>query len=315
MAFFFAVLLSSGAVQESNLSFAEDYTVLSEAAVLDSELNDKADIYNILPSSSSAQRRANRRATDLHRQKLDKKRSRWSTLSLKDKLERVPQWVRNKINRLRNKELSKIVAKARRQSRILEGVFTRVATMGVLGGLMVLIGLTDTNTLAVSAVGFGLLVGSVRDGSEYIEIRKGLVVTEDQIVAKTAADNNVEDIRNFKQAKFSKQVSLKMTALSAAKAQTMAAKAALDSAKAKLSSDDGPTGRTVVKLMKELSECEVLEQDLISEVNDLLDTSKAIEGMTQMTPESVKISNQLFVTNPDKMTCSFEIECKFPKDH
>jgi len=317
MAFFFAVLLSSGAVQESNLSFAEDYTVLSEAAVLDSELDDKADIYNILPSSSSAQRRANRRATDLHRQKLDKKRSRWSTLSLKDKLERVPQWVRNKINRLHIKELRKTVAKAQRQSRILQGGFTRVATMGVLGGLMVLIGLTDTNTLAVSAVGFGLLVGSVRDGSEYIEIRKGLVVTEDQIVAKTAADNNVEDIRNFKQAKFSKQVSLKMTALSAAKAQTMAAKAALVSAKAKLSSDDSdrPAGKTMVRLMKDLSECEVLEQDLIGEVNDLLDTSKAIEGMTQMNSESVKISNQLFVTNPDKMTCSFEIECKFPNDH
>lgn len=307
MAFILAALLSGAAVEDNNLSFAEDYSILSEEAVYDSATNDDNIAYNMLPSSSSSMRRANRRATSLHRQRLGKKRSRWLTLSFKDKWDRVSEAMRSRI-------LRAIAAGAKRQNRILQGGFTRIALTGVGAVALIILGLQTTSI--VSLAGLGLFAGTVRDGSEYVEIRKGLVADKEQVTNIVASQAKADKVRNFKQAKFAKSVELVMTQLNAAKAQTMAAKIALQDAEHRLNETraDRPNGAQMMELHTKLAQCTAREDELVAEVNALLDTSAAVEAMSKVKADTHINVNRLFVTNVEKQTCSFEIEVKFPND-
>jgi len=316
MAFILAVMLSGGAVEETNLSFAEDYTVFSEEVVYDGEQNDNNIAYKLLPSSSSSMRRANRRATSLHRQRLGKKRSRWLTLSwvydrngFRDKWDKL-------VTGAKERFYANLAAQAERRARILQGGYTRIALMCSWSVALIILGLQTSSI--VSLAGLGLLAGTVRDGSEYVEVRKGIVADTEQITNLMAHKAKADEVRNFKQAKFAKQVDKLMTELNAAKAQTMATKISLEDAENRLQHSDEsrrPSGKQMLELHTKLEACAQAEDLLIAKVNSVLDTSTAVEAMSKVKADSYReMGDRLFVTNPQKVTCSYEIECKFPND-
>ena len=255
-----------------------------------------------------------RRLSRLHRERVAKKRSRWASL--------LPQIIWGKLS---DKMRSRVTRQTQRRVKTqLFGIWAqRVILFGGTGLYLLGLGLGSDLSMGSTVcglAGLGLLAGTVDDTKTYHSLHKGLVASEESVTEWAIKAAQIKDYRSFKQAKFANQVSSTLQKLDARKAKLASARADVIRINKAIEAEgsiglETPLAEELRVALDEVDDANQSVATLLVELDALLDTSAAVESMSVVKSDTHNVDANIFVTNVNKETCSFEIEFKIPNDY
>ena len=292
-----------------------DAPLFAEEAVNNSTMTERtSDFWGHKIPQMSATTQRGRRASRHHRERLAKKRGRIASY--------LSQTIWGKLSDGSRERLVRRVQR-RVRAQLLGQWAKHVALTGTVGMMLIAQALaSDLNlgSTVVGLAGLGLLAGTVDESKTYHELHKGLVASQKDVDewAKRAA--LVRDKRSFKQAKFATEVESNLKELDKVKAQLATARADRrnliksieDEPVVDMSQDVRVIGLRDADNRMEQAEKQIAE--MLVKLDDLLDTSSAVESMSVVKADTHDSWMNTFVTNVQRETCSYEIEMKIPND-